>query len=351
MSLVRTDLQEGFVESHPLVLREFYRFMSQKEQEHFREDASLLLLDHLQDSRAKPRLLEYQTLYQKWHLHIVSLKEQHGAQGNFLTALLEFVGLNEEASSDTVVDDESKSVFTDVDTCVEVPATEKLVDYFQGHLELVRLASELFKMDSKASTEKRFSNLLILYARGLRTAAKTDLETKASEWVERKKYPITAAFYRTIDKPNIKGPSLVELLPKEPHSGPVLLERFLGCTDETTADIVPQLPNLPAGGQESVDNHGKKDGEQDDEPPEVLTGHDEGPDFILDSMKDFIISSPAFSQLLENLQKVVTSVSQSQGKAPVSVIPNAQKTNSTRRQVIGTWTCVSKFMRFFWTLM
>ena len=83
------------MKSHTLVLAEYRRFMSRGQREQSREDASFLLLDHLQELDVESGLLEYNNNYEKWRLHIASLKEQHGAQGKYLTALLDFVGPNQ----------------------------------------------------------------------------------------------------------------------------------------------------------------------------------------------------------------------------------------------------------------
>ena len=259
--------------------------------------------------------------------------------------------VHDEDFSETMVDDGRESIFTDADTMVEVSAIEKLLNYFQENSDLVGLASELFKMDSEASSNKRFSDILLLYAEDLRMAATNDVEVKASKWVERKRHPITAAFYWTIKQPGTKGPLLMESsLSKEPHARNIILDRFLSRTDEPSSGTATQLPNSSAKGKESEEIGKGKDGGNDDEPLEDLTSPDEGIDPILDSMEDFMILSPAFSQLLGNLQKVVTSQSQNKGKVSIPKLSDAYKTYPAIRQVRGTWTCVSANVYSSWTL-
>ncbi|KAL8727055.1 MAG: hypothetical protein Q9166_006298 [cf. Caloplaca sp. 2 TL-2023] len=212
---------------------------------------------------------------------------------------------------DTISDIEPESVFSyaeslpSVSTTADardIPATAQLVSVFNNDEMIKSLALKIVDIEGDNFFCKLFADLLMLYSKDLLMGAKTDLEMKASAWVEQERNPLAAAFCLAIQERGTEGPKLFGAQNSE------------GLTNRR----MKQLLNDP------------------------FPYHTETNDY-LDKVKAVLTVWPAFSKFKENLEKTVL-IRVGEQEVPKDLaqeLPITQEQPSYQNRIQGVWQCVS----------
>ncbi|KAL8910556.1 MAG: hypothetical protein Q9171_004138 [Xanthocarpia ochracea] len=363
MGLAMHDRAKGLLFTHRLVQYEFRRYISYEQLRMALEIASLLLYDYLLGLKAESGSLQHSQGYTQVlpHVHVLQehghrvFKERGVGHGKWLTALLDLErssrrSVNHDDVSDTLSDSKVQSIFSHAESlpsvpttadAIDMPATAQLVCLFSEDETIRILALKAIETEGDDFFRRLFADMLILYSKDLRMRAKIDAEMKASEWVERERNTVAAALSVVVQEWHAETP---KLLGSSNENGPI--EKI---TFETAEEDIDEASSSVATLYKAIRTHETihaiaRELSRDPSVNQIM--NDPSPyhvetNILLERVRRFMIDSPAFLQLKENLKKTVSVRIRAQGTpddlAQESAISEEQP--SYENKVQGIWQC------------